>query len=500
MTLRDLYLLSPEMAMAALASLVVLVDLVVPRTRVLATLAGVGLLVPAALSVLLWGEVGGEASGAVTALSGTLVVDEFSLFFKFLVLGIVGLLIPASVDYVGRFLRSPGEFYALVLFSATGMMLLASTTELVSIYISLELTSLPLAVLAAFLRDGRSSEAGLKFLLLSALSSAILLYGMVLVYGVTGSTRLEEIAQEVARVTAGGGPLFQGPVVLVGVALMVAGFGFKVASVPFQMWVPDVYEGAPTPVTAYLSVGSKAAGFAVLLRVFYVALQGEELRADWGGLFAVLSVASMTAGNLMAMLQGNIKRLLAYSTVAHAGYLLVGLAVVAGGGGAGEALLGPSGVLFYLGAYAASNLAAFFAIIVITNQVGSDQISAFAGMARRAPWLAAALALAMVSLIGIPPTAGFMGKLYLFNAAVQNGMAWLALAGVVNSVVSAYYYLRVVRSMYLLPAESDEPVRASAPMVAALAVPVLGVLLLGVLPNLLLEVAQSAVGTIQPPG
>ncbi len=482
MTVHDLYLLAPEIALAGVGGVVVLLDLLTRRTGLVAAVAFLGLLVPAAFTFALWGDV--NTGGAMGGVFGTLAVDKFALFFKFLILAVVAVVILGSTDYVSRFQRYKGEFYALVLFSASGMMLLAAATELVSIYISLELTSLPLAALATFLRDERSSEAGLKFLLLSAMSSAMLLYGMVLLYGVTGSTQLAEIAK---AVTAGSEP-FGGPALLAAGVLIAAGFGFKISMFPFQMWVPDVYEGAPTPVTAYLSVASKAAGFAVLLRLFYTAFAAVSM--DWSLLFAVLSALSMSIGNLMAMGQANVKRLLAYSTIAHAGYILVGLAAVAARQEVGSESLGLGGVLFYLGAYAATNLAAFFAIIVITNKTGIDQIDSFAGMGKKAPVVSAVLAFSLVSLIGLPPTAGFMGKLYLFNAAVHADLVWLALVGVVNSVVSAYYYLRIIRVLYVAPSDAQGKVPSSGAMRLALGVSGLTVLFLGVFPGVLLRVAE----------
>ena len=494
MNAHDVYLLSPELSLVALGGLIVLLDLVVRHKGLLAAIAVLGLLVPLTLSIVLLVDVRGEPSQAMTGIFDTLVVDQFALFFKFLVLGILALVVMASVDYVDKLRRFQGEYYALILFSATGMMLLASTTELISIYISLELTALPLAALAAFLRDARSSEAGLKFLLLSAISSALLLYGLTFIFGFTGTTQLPAIAQALTQ-PSGDLPFGSYPV-LMGIILIVAGFGFKISSVPFHMWTPDVYEGSPTPVTAYLSVASKAAGFAVLLRVFYMAFEG--LSLDWAILFAVLSALSMTVGNLVAMAQSNIKRMLAYSTIAHAGYILVGLAAIAARAPDGDAVVGPSGVLFYLGAYAVTNLAAFFAVIAISGKVNSDQIDDFAGMARRAPWLAAVLAFALVSLIGIPPTAGFMGKLFLFNAAISTDLVWLAVVGVVNSVVSAYYYLRVIKVMYLQPTPSQERVPSSLPFRLALGLCGLGVLFLGIVPGPLLGAAQTAVGTLVP--
>jgi NADH-quinone oxidoreductase subunit N len=488
MTAHDLYLLAPAITLAGVGGLVVLLDLVTRRTGLVAAVSLLGLLLPAAFALALWGDV--NTGGAMAGVFDTLVVDKFALFFQFLVLVVVALVILGAADYVARFQRYQGEFYALVLFSASGMMLLAAATELVSIYISLELASLPLAALAAFLRDERSSEAGLKFLLLSAMSSALLLYGMVLVYGFTGSTQLGEIALAVA---ASGQP-FGSPAVLAGGVLMAAGFGFKIAMFPFQMWVPDVYEGAPTPVTAYLSVASKAAGFAVLLRLFSTAFAAVSL--DWGTLFAVLSALSMTVGNLLAMGQNNVKRLLAYSTIAHAGYILVGVAAMAVREPAGSEGLGLAGVLFYLGAYAATNLAAFFAVIAITNRTGNDQVDGFAGMGKRAPIVSAVLAFSLVSLIGIPPTAGFMGKLYLFNAAVRADLVWLALVGVVNSAVSAYYYLRVVKALYVSSSESRATVPSSPAVRLALGISGLGVLFLGIFPAPLLRLAEAAVATL----
>ena len=496
MTAGDIRWLSPELAMVGLAVLVVLLDLVVSKKGILAAVAGLGLLVPFGLSVWLWTEVNGKPAEDLTHIFNTLSVDQFALFFKFLIIVVVALIVMASVDYVDKMERHQGEYYALILFSATGMMLLVAATELITIYVSLELTALPLAALAAFLMTSRSSEAGMKFFVLSAVSSALLLYGMALVFGFTGSTHLSDIAAQAGELASPGVAFGNNYAFLLGVVLIVAGFGFKISAVPFQMWVPDVYEGAPTPVVAYLSVASKAAGFAVLLRVFYTGFGAFEL--DWGILFAALAAASMTVGNLVAIAQSNIKRLLGYSTIAHAGYLLVGLAAIASRSEdlTGGPTIGPTSVLFYLGAYAATNLAAFFAIIAISNKINSDQISDFAGVARRAPYLAFALALALVALIGVPPTGIFIAKVYVFAAAVKSDLLWLAVIGVANSVVSAYYYLKVVRVMYLDPSPSEERVPSSPAFRIALGVSTLGILVVGVLPGPLLRLAEISVGTL----
>ena len=497
MTLHDVYLLSPELSLVGLAALLLMLDLVVQRKGLLATLAIIGLLVPAGFVIALWLDLSNDSASQMVGVFDTLVVDKFSLFFKTLFLGIVAVVLMASTDYVAKFQQFRTEFYALVLFSATGMMLLASTQELISIYVALELTALPLAALAAFLRDSRSSEAGLKFLILSAVSSAVLLYGMVLTYGFTGSTMLKDIAAELGKMSLTADVPFGSYALLLGIVLIIAGFGFKISAVPFQMWVPDVYEGAPTPITAFLSVASKAAGFAIILRVFYIAFPTAALSLEWGAVFAVLGALSMSVGNIVAIAQSNIKRMLAYSTVAHAGYLMVGLAAVAARSADGETF-GPTGILFYLGAYAATNLAAFFVVIAISNRIGSDMISDFAGMGRRAPFLALVLSFALVSLIGLPPTAGFIAKVYIFGAAVQSDLVWLAVVGVINSVVSAYYYLRVVRVMYLSPPTSEEGIPTSPSVRLAVAVSGMAVVFFGILPLPLFRFAQEAVEILFP--
>lgn len=463
--------------MCALALAVVLLDLLVRNKKVLAAVSVAGLMVPLGLTIALWGP-------PQATFGGMLVADGFGLFFKFLLLGIAALVILSSVDYVGKFARFQGEYYALVLLSAGGLMLMASTGELISIYISLELASISLYALVAFLKDSKSSEAGLKYMILGAISSAVLLMGMAFVFGLTGTTHLNEIADKVAGLVAGG-QIWDSPALLLGIVLMVAGFGFKIASVPFQMWVPDVYEGAPTPITAYLSVASKAAGFAVILRVFYSAFGDPVSTANWAMIFAALAATSMTLGNVVAIAQTNIKRMLAYSSIAHAGYIMVGLAAIS--------TLGRSGVLFFLAGYTLANLGAFIAIIAISNKTGSDSIADYSGMARRAPAISFVLAFCLISLIGIPPTVGFMAKFYIFNAAIQQNLLWLVIIAVINSVISAYYYLRVVKVMYTGEPASNEPIPSSIPLRVTLAITSLGVLALGIYPSLVIRLAETAV-------
>ncbi len=503
MTAYDLFLISPHLALAALAMLVIVADLLTRRTGLLVGLSFVGLAAPAALSA--WQLVELSASGDSELMAEgsvvlyTLSIDRFALFFNFLILAAVGLVVLVSNDYVRRMERLQGEYFGLMLLSATGMMLLVAADELITMYIGLELITLPLAALAAFLPNGRSSEAGMKFLIIGAISSAVMLYGMALIYGFTGSTRLEEIAVALAASSSSGILPFGSLAVLMAVVLLLIGFGFKMSAAPFQMWVPDVYEGAPTPIVAFLSVASKAAAFALVLRVFYIGF--DAVGGDWWVLLAGLAALSMTIGNLVAIAQRNIKRLFGYSTIAHAGYILVGVAAVATVGG--TASFGPSSVLFYLAAYTAANLTAFFAIVCIGNRINSDEIEDYAGMLRRAPFLAVALALALVGLIGLPPTSIFIAKIHIFAAAINTGeslMTWLVIIGVVNSVVSAYYYLRVIKVMFLQPAIHTERLGASWPVNVALGVAALCMLWLGVAPTTILDAAERAVVVLMAGG
>ncbi len=484
MTISELRFLTPELSLLGFALAVILVDLFVKQKKVLAGLSIAGLVVSAGFTVSMWGTPG-EA-----IFYRMLAVDNFALFFKLLLLVAAGLIILASQDYVSKFKRFQGEYYALVLISALGMMLLVAAADLIAIYVALELSGISLYVLATFLKDKKSTEAGLKYLLLGAVASAVLLYGMALVFGFTGRTCLMCIAEYVQGMPSAG--LMNNPALLLGMVLLAAGFGFKIACFPFQMWVPDVYEGAPTPITAYLSVASKAAGFAVVLRVFFVALGSPEwLSLNWGMLFAVLSAITMTVGNVVAILQNNIKRMLGYSSIAQAGYLMVGLATV--GMAVGNDAVGQSGLLFFLMSYAVTNLGAFIAVIAISNKINSDEINDYTGMGKRAPVLALALTLCLISLIGLPPTAGLIAKIYIFSGAVQHGLLWLVILAVINSCISAFYYLRVVKVMWAGAPASAGKVPSSWALRIALAICCLFVLLLGVIPGGFVGIAEAAV-------
>ncbi len=486
----NLALLTPEISLVGFAVLVILLDLFTERKSWLAAVSIIGLITSAVFAVGLWG-------GAPQALfNNMLAVDDYAVFFKLLFLGIAALVILSSADYIQNFRSFQGEYYALILLSTLGMMLMASATELISLFVSLELVNLSLYALVGFMKDSRSAEASLKYLLLSAIASAVLLFGMALVFGFTGTTRLDEIARAVQDTFLSGQAMsatsvLLNPALFLGIILMLAGLGFKIAMVPFHMWVPDVYEGAPTPVTAYLSVGSKAAGFAIILRIFYSAFNLPEiLSLDWGLIFAVLSAITMTIGNIIAIQQSNIKRMLGYSSIAQAGYIMVGLATV--GLAPVSVAAGQSSILFFLVSYSLTNLGAFIAIISISNKINSDQIDDFSGVGKRSPWMALALTLCMVSLIGMPPAAGFMAKFYIFGAAVQQGLLWLVIIAVLNSVISAYYYLRVVKVMWFGEPASSEKVPATGALKTALAISCLGVLVFGLAPGLAIGLAEAA--------
>ena len=498
MTVQDFWSLSPEISMALLALVVVAVDLVTRSMAKVSAVAMVGLIAPLVLTLNLWfGWFGDPAAGP--ALFGTVEADRFSLFFNFLLITVTAGTVLASTRYIAsdRMKDYGGEFVALVLFSVTGMMLLVSATELITIYVALELTALPVVALAAIHRTRQAVESGTKFFVLSAISSAILLYGFAYIYGFTGSTNLEVIMERLSVLPTQAGVPFGSYAVLLAVIMIVAGFGFKMAVVPFQMWVPDVYQGAPTPVAAFLSVASKSAAFAVVMRIMYTAFGESGLMQDWSGLFAVLAAVSMTVGNLLAISQSNIKRLLGYSTIAQAGYILVGLASVpANQVGATFAGAGAQGALYYLAGYAFTNLAVFFAVIAITSRTGDDSIEGMNGLIKRSPLLASLLVFGLLSLLGMPPTVGFMAKVVVFGSALNANLAWLAVTGVVNTVIAAYYYLRVIRAIVFEDPADTSPIKGDVPVLVATCVTAVGAGVLGFAPFMVLEFAESALSIL----
>ncbi len=425
-------------------------------------------------------------SDAATAFGGLFIVDKFGVFFKVLVLAGSSLAIVMSMDYIEREGMSRFEFPVLMLLSTVGMLLMLSANDLISLYLGLELQSLALYVVAAFRRDDlRSTEAGMKYFVLGALSSGMLLYGASMVYGFTGTTAFVDIAAALIQ-PAGGAP----PVgVIVGIVLVIAGLAFKVSAVPFHMWTPDVYEGAPTPVTAFFAAAPKLAAMGLLVRVMMEPFG--HMVAQWQQIIVFVSIASMVLGAVAAINQENIKRLMAYSSIGHVGYALVGLAA-----GTREGVVG---VLVYMAIYLVMNVGTFGCILLM-RQKGRmvEGIGDLAGLSKTKPAMAAALAILMFSMAGIPPMAGFFGKLFVFQAAVNVGLYWLAVIGVVASVVSAFYYLRIIKVMYF-----DEPVesldRSSGwVMNGIIAVSSLAILLFFVLPGPVIDSAAAAAASLFP--
>src|SRR5438477_703808 len=475
----DFYYILPELALTGGALIVLIADVLLPRgNKALGwiTLAAIG----ATLASLL-----PFTSTHVEVAHGLLAVDRFALFFKIVFLVAAAITVLMSVRYLAIEGASPGEYYFLILCATLGMMVMAGGIDLITIFIGLETMAVSFYILAGFIKPNqRSNEAAVKYFLLGAFSLGILLYGMSLMYGLSGTTSLRTMA------TAFVGQE-RDPRLVLAVILVVAGIGFKIAAVPFHMWAPDVYEGAPTPVTAFLSVGSKAASFAMLLRIFLEGLPS--MNADWRLLFEALAIATMTIGNLAALTQTNLKRMLAYSSIAHAGYLLIG--VVAG------TPRGVSAMLIYLLIYAFMQLGAFAIIVMLRRRdLVGDELKDLSGLSFRHPFAAFAMLVFMLSLGGIPPTAGFMGKFWLFGAAIDAGYYWLAVIGVLNSAVSLFYYVRIVVFMYLKQeALGSEP--STPPALAfVLGVAVLATLVLGVYPRLLFELAEMSARTLGAAG
>jgi NADH-quinone oxidoreductase subunit N len=476
----NLMVVAPEIVVLVTALLVMMVDLFVAKEQKdrLAWLSLVGVVAAAGLSYYIW-------DGSDPQLQGMLVADGYALFLNLVILIAAALAILFSVDYARRVGLAQGEYYTLLLLSTAGMMLMAAAINLMTMFLALEILSIALYVLVGLNRaEQRSAEGALKYLLLGAFASGFLLYGMALLYGQAGTTSLAGL-RDYAASLGGEFP----PMLLAGLGLMIIGFGFKVALVPFHMWTPDAYEGAPTSVTAFMSVGAKAAGFAALGRLLLYALG--DLHGDWVWVLAALSALTMTLGNLAALRQTNVKRMLAYSSIAHAGYIVAGLA-------AGNQL-GTSAVLFYLFAYAFMNVGAFAVLIAVGRLEESarrgETLDGLTGLAARKPGLAVVMALFMLSLAGVPPMVGFLAKLYVFSAAVQAGLIWLAVLGVINSVISAYYYLRVVVVMFMRDADkAEESIAPVCPAVqVGLGVASVLIVVLGIWPAPILDLARQAV-------
>jgi NADH-quinone oxidoreductase subunit N len=469
-------LLLPEMVLATAGMLLLAVGSVGRGTRNKASALFSILALLAAGALVLW--VQGRIQAPQIILAGTFILDRYAFFWKLLLVGASLLSVLLSVRFLGDGGYRPAEYYSLILLATTGMLLMVSGYSLLSIWISLELMALASYVLAGYFKaERRSNEAALKYFILGALSSGILLYGISLLYGATGTVQLAELQQ---RLAAGGSPP---GLVAVGWLMLALGLFFKVAAVPFHVWTPDVYVGAPSPVTAFLASASKAASFAILIRIFYQGLG--PLTVDWQLVTATVATLSMIWGNLAALTQTNVKRMLAYSSIAHAGYLLMGVLAATE--------QGLWAVLFYALAYAVLTVGAFGTVILLERrEYAGETYADYAGLARRSPVLAAAMLIFMVGLTGIPPTGGFFGKIYLFAAAVQSGWVWVAVVGVLTSAISLYYYMGIVVQMYLKEGEEVTPAPLPAPgLMATVTFCAVVTILLGVIPGPLVDLAKS---------
>ena len=480
--LDDVYRLAPELVLCIFGILVMLAEPFVPRERkgALATLALLGAGLALAATRLVYAHPG-------TAFYGLILADRFSLFLHLVIGAVAVLVILGSSDYLARENLQHGEYYALVLFAAVGMDVMAGAQELVTAFIGLEISSISSYILASFRRNApKANESAMKYFLLGSFATAFFLYGVAMVYGATGTTKLDALRAAAGR-TQGGALL------TLGFGMMFVGLAFKVATAPFQLWTPDVYEGAPTPVTALLSSGPKAAAFALLLRILFLAF--DSAGSTWLWVIWISAALTMFVGNLAALVQTNVKRMLAYSSIAHAGYILVAVAAIGGTNNDAHNEFGIAAVLFYLTAYALMKLGAF---ISVSHLGGSGErrleINDYAGLGTQQPVAAAYLTLYLLSLLGLPVTAGFLGKFYIFDAAIKSHLVWLAVLLAINSVIGAYYYLRIIVVMYMHPAQQQwQPLPIPAGVALVLFLTAAGTLYLGLFPGAVMGfAAQSA--------
>ncbi len=465
---------SPEILLVVFAAAVIIADLLIKNreSELVAYISLVGL--GCSLVAILITNSLINSNEPIPLFFGMIRLDGFAVFFKILLLLATAATILFSLRSEELDARLKGEYYALLLAVTFGMFLMASSTNLLMIFISLETVSLTSYILAGFLTHSpRSSEAAFKYITYGAVASGTMLFGLSMIFGMAGTGDLSQISLQIASVLESGGVSTLS--VLIAITFILAGIGYKIASVPFHMWSPDVYEGAPIPITAFLSVASKAAGFALFLRFFHVGFGKPEIlqSIDWGFILAIVSALTMTVGNLAALPQRNVKRLLAYSSIAHGGYLLMG-----------AVLLTPEGlgaIFFYLIVYLFMNLGAFYVVVLIANEAGTEMIDGYRGLATRAPLVAGAMAIFLFSLTGIPPLAGFFGKWVLFYAVIGEGLYWLAFIGLLNSVVSLYYYARIVKAMYFETSEDTNGLSFSTGTFALLSVFAIPTIFIGLL-------------------
>lgn len=469
-----LVLIFPEILLTVSALLVIIISLILnqDKNKFIAyfSLGGIYLTIIATISL---------SDLQYFSFYETYTLDSFSVFLKLLALISTALVIISAIDYI-EIKENKNEFYSLLLLSTVGIMFLISASDLIILYLCFEFVSISSYILAGFIRkNAKSAEAAIKYFLLGAVTSCFMLYGMSLIYGICGTTNLYQIADALAKPEIN--ISLSHPIFVIAIVILLAGLGFKIAAVPFHQWSPDTYEGAPTPIAAYISVAPKLAGFAIILRIFYVSLPAA--KNEWVIFLVLISILSMTLGNLVAIAQKNIKRLLAYSSIAHAGYILIGVVAIA------KENLGISSVLIYLLTYLFMNIGAFTIAIIISMHTGSDDISAYTGLSQRAPFLSLCFTIFLLSLLGLPPLAGFIGKLFVFAAAIQANLYWLAVIGIINSVVSAYYYVGIIRTMYLLPPKDTTFIKEIPSLGVVVIICFLAILFIGIYPAPFLKLA-----------
>jgi NADH-quinone oxidoreductase subunit N len=497
--LNDLVALGPFIAAVAVALAVLLVDIVVPGRRGPVLVVSLGGLAIVAALVLTTGQAvaGGDGTARVLAFGGAYVVDGLTTFLDLLFVGIVAFTIVFAPDYLEARGLPLAEFVMVLLFAMTGAMLISGSADLLVLFVALELMVLPGYMLAGYHKtDGYSTEGAIKYFLLGSFSSAIFLFGLAFTWGATGTTSIEGVSNALTAAMGAGGTGISSALVL-GLGFLTTGVAFKIAAVPFHYWTPDAYQGSPTPVTGYLSVGPKVGAFALILRLFVDALG--PLRFDWLQVVVILAIVTMTLGNLVALTQSNVKRMLAYSSIAHTGYMMVGLAAFAAG-----RIEGLEGLLYYGAAYSVMNLGAFAVVAAIQRRAGvTSGLDTFAGLGRREPWLAILMTLFLLSLTGIPPTAGFFAKAYVILAAVQasdagwTSLGLLAVIAVLNAAAAAFYYLRVVVYMFMRdPRSEDAAMPHGRLMWGGLAVASVLTVVLGLIPGPFLDIVGQAARAI----
>jgi NADH-quinone oxidoreductase subunit N len=470
----------PELLLVGIGLLILVMDFVFPKAKKsrLVCLGVVGVLLAMLLSL-------GKGGYSGLVFSEQLAVDNFSLFFRLMFLAAAAMFLLISGGFLRQHKIERGEFYALVLFATTGLMIMSAATNFLSIYLGLELTAISSYILCGFMtRERRSLEAAIKYFVLGLFASGLMMYGISLIYGVTGSFNLYEIKNVLST-------LSPYPLILtVGMVLLIGGFSFKIAAVPFHMWAPDVYEGAPTPVAAFMSIGPKVAGFAAMLRIFLIAVF--PLKLEWGFIFAILAAITITVGNFLALHQESVKRMLAYSGITHVGYALIGLVA-----SAVSPQIGATSVLLYFMLYFLANMGAFGVLILICREGNiGETYEDLKGLGRINPKAAMFMSIFILSLLGIPPTGGFVGKLWVFAAAVKANLMWLAVVGVVNAIISSYYYLRVLVVMYMHEPAAELKVINSRSLMLALAIMALVTLYMGIHPSIFFDLAQKAIAAI----